>query len=95
MNTTSLIVADMTEEDFDNFHAAGICFSGSTGRPGVSTSSYPYPYIATYLGELERIVVSLKWPNFSAERHGSQWTIRKCDGNSNMAVTFAMMHMIS
>src|SRR5882724_4498362 len=71
----SLIVARLTDEEFELFHQAHIGFSGSTGKRH-PTPQEPYnPYIATYEGNLPIVVHTLHWQTYVTERHTNQTII--------------------
>lgn len=75
-----LIVANLTDAEIDAFHAAGVTFTGSTGKGSTyDMSGYGAvgPYIATYLSNLVEVVDALGWARFSVHIDGNQWIIRK------------------
>jgi hypothetical protein len=64
----SLILASLSNTDFDVFHAARIPYSGSTGK-GAVQGYEPYgPYIATFWGEFERSMAALGWHHIELQR---------------------------
>lgn len=81
MNSTlnrSLILADLTPEEFDRFHAAGIGYTGSTGR---SSRPEDYPglgrYIASVESEFDRAVDALSWHRMVIENSENQLIVRR------------------
>lgn len=59
---TSLILANLTDADFDHFHAAHISYSGSTGKGARKWNpDQVEPYIATFLCNLPAVLHALGW----------------------------------
>ena len=82
MNTRTLILANLTRQDFEHFSNAKITYTGTAADPRFGNSDpRPWgkhaPYIATYIGELLRAVKAMKWDSFSVEIIAGQWIISK------------------
>lgn len=57
----TLILTDLTEFDFQFFHAARCLYSGSTGYV-LGDFNYPHTsYIATYMSEFAKAVYAMRW----------------------------------
>lgn len=71
-----LIVANLSDEDYDRMLEARIPYSGATGK-GISCGYEPYgPYIATYLQELSR-VVDVLGGRVQVMHKGHAWIVRR------------------
>ena len=74
----SVILARLTDKDFDALHAARLMFSASTGknyRPG--SGDHNAPYIATFAGELGNVLAALDWPCVRIVKHEHQWVVTR------------------
>lgn len=80
----TLILADLTAEDEQRFHAAQISYSGSTGQNFPNDPNGLAPYIATYLPNLQAAVVAMGWDRFRITIENDQWIVRK--GLTRMSV---------
>jgi hypothetical protein len=87
MKLTALILANLTPEDEQRFHAAGIIYSGSTGQ-GAKPEAYHglAPYIATYSSELTKATEAMGWIRFSVEASEHQ-VIARCESRTGNAVS--------
>ncbi len=74
----SLILANLSPDDFQRFQDARISYSGSTG-PNATGYGDLHSYIATDLSELNPATHALGWNNFTVEAKDNQWIVRKDD----------------
>lgn len=77
MRMRTLIVANMSDEDFDRFHAAHITLSGSTGKGATKGYGDVGPYIATYCTELLLVLDALGWERVDLSVEGETLTMRR------------------
>lgn len=76
-DTRTLILAKLSDEDFDQFMAARIPYSGSTGKHhDVGHGEYA-PYIATYVGCIQAILTALNWERVWIKIAPGQWIIHR------------------
>jgi hypothetical protein len=77
MNTTSVILANLTPSDYRRIEEFGITCSGSTGV-GAKPESYNgmAPYIATFVHELDRAIAALEWDDIHIQILHNQWIVR-------------------
>lgn len=73
----TLILANLTENEFQLFTQAGIQYSGSGGNWGDIPNDKKALYISTYISELAKSTKALGWIKFSLEEKEGQW-IAKC-----------------
>jgi hypothetical protein len=76
MRDISIILANLTADEYERFHAAGIGYSGSTGL-GARTDSCDgvVPYIATYLSVLPKALHAMGWERIRVKFAGEQLQI--------------------
>jgi hypothetical protein len=73
----SVILANLTDDDFERFHSAHIKYSGSTGKGSVKGYEPDGPYIATFMFELPAALIALDWTRVHLEHRGGQWIVRR------------------
>lgn len=72
---TSIILANLTEEDIKRFHVAHIPYSAQ------ADASLPYgPYIAITQDCLGRALEAMGWKDVSIKINFEQWIVRKASG---------------
>lgn len=77
----SIILANLTDCEFDKFHAARVSYTGSTGKGGIydcAKTGYGDvgPYIATYGRHLVQALDALGWRTIRVDRQEGQWIVR-------------------
>lgn len=70
--STSVIFANLTDEEYTQFQAHHILYSGATGK-GQSTGYEPYgPYIATFLSQVPNALYALRWKQVAVKVIGNE-----------------------
>lgn len=80
MRAHSLILANLTDADFDAFSKARIGYSGSTGKGAADGYGDIGPYIATSLSELPKAIEAMGWERVTLERRNGQFVARRAQG---------------
>lgn len=72
---TTLIVAHLSDRDYDRLQAAGVPYCGATGKGRRGTHG---AYIATSLEELPAVLEAVKWKRVRLTRKkGGRYLVRK------------------
>jgi hypothetical protein len=90
VNDTQVILANLSNEEFDRFRRAGVPYTCSSGPLALDPEGYAGvgPYIATVVSELGRAMEAIGWQNPNAERQQNQWIIRNGDNTNQMPNKF-------
>lgn len=73
----SLIFANLTEEEAENYHLNHVPYSGSTGNRKPTVQEPYQPYIAGMGRDLERALNALGWTHIDIKINNNQWIITK------------------
>jgi hypothetical protein len=96
MKDCSVILANLTTDEYRRFEAARISYSGSTGM-GARPENYHglAPYIATYLSELPKALNAIGWENIKVKFAGEQMQVWRHDEGktANMRDIFHLLNI--
>jgi hypothetical protein len=77
----SIILANLTDAEFDRFHAARIGYSGATPKGAPSSGTYNWgasaPYIATFFDVLPAALKAIGWTRIKVRCRDHQWIVKR------------------